>query len=103
MKGVDIVEDRDGLQEEWRAHPVDLDLLYALKRLVRFDRFAWQIFNPWWQQARAYRINRALDCKRTVSDASGSKAADPFALCLSRIARAKAYIFEPTIDRKSVV
>src|SRR3546814_6735539 len=55
MKCVDIVEDRDGLQEEWRAHPVDLDLLYALKRLVRFDRFAWQIFNPWWQQARAYR------------------------------------------------
>src|SRR3546814_17910445 len=32
MKCVDIVEDRDGLQEEWRAHPVALDLLYALKR-----------------------------------------------------------------------
>src|SRR3546814_3600742 len=35
MKCVDIVEDRDGLQEEWRAHPVDLDLLYAPKKIGR--------------------------------------------------------------------
>src|SRR3546814_16450902 len=66
MKCVDIVEDRDGLQEEWRAHPVDLALLYALNRLVRFDRFARQIFNPCWPQARAYRITRALHCKSPV-------------------------------------
>src|SRR3546814_19827033 len=71
MKCVDIAADREGLQEEWRAHPVDLDLLYELKMLVRLDRFAWQIFNPWWQQASAYRIIYELDFKRPDLDASG--------------------------------